>query len=94
MLRAFFEGGYWFLYSTNHDFILTLFSDCRNCILEVIRTKENKISDIKAKSKYKKLSEISTQFIFCFFSCEATKLKLGGIPTLRRDSCLDEKHCV
>ena len=51
MLRGFFEGGYCFLYSTNHDFILTLFSDCRNYILEDIRTKEDKISDIKAKSK-------------------------------------------
>jgi len=51
VLRGFFEGGYWFLHSTNHDFILTLFSDCRNCILEVIRTKEDKITVVKANSK-------------------------------------------
>ena len=55
--------------------------DCSNCLVEVKNTKEDKTSNIKSK-------EIVTQKIievlysFCFFFCEATKLKYGGIPSI------------
>ena len=53
-------------------------------MIEVIKTKEDKIDDIKATSKNIMAQKLisSTQFICCFFFCKAAKLKYEGIPNI------------
>ena len=47
-------------------------SDCSNCIVKVIKTKEDKINDIKAKNKDKSLRRSPGDYSPIFMSPEVT----------------------